>query len=79
MSLEEAWELYRAASRDYERLVTCAPSEQWVDPNGPLARAWKDEAKALAGYLQVLRDLSQLAPQGKLLDGNHVEFNRDYR
>jgi hypothetical protein len=68
MSLEEAWERYNAIKKNYRRLLTSAPMEHRLDPDSSLSRARKEVGEAFDEYLQALRDLSQLAPEGKLLE-----------
>ena len=69
MSLQEIWDRYSTANREYRRLLTRAPIGQHADPDGPLARARREEGKALAEYLHVLRTLAKFAPTGKLREG----------
>jgi hypothetical protein len=69
MSLREVWDRYMTANREYRRLLTRAPIGQQADPDSPLARARREETQALADYLELLRDLAQFAPTGKLREG----------
>jgi hypothetical protein len=74
MSLEETWHRYSAANREYRRLLMRTPNMQLSDPEGPLARARKEEAEALGKYLRVLRDLTQLASDRELSDGTQCRL-----
>ncbi len=81
MRLQQLWNRYNSASRQYRRLrLAGTPSGRLVDPDRALARARQEEAHALAEYLRAIRDLCPLyirkQPAGR---GNSVEFDRDYR
>ena len=69
MSLQEVWDRYSTANREYRRLLMRAPIGQEAGPDSPVARARKVEAEALAAYVQVLQHLARFASAGNLPEG----------
>lgn len=78
MRLEEVWHRYNTANRECRRLLARTPSGQLADPDSPLARARRVEAKALGEYLQVLGIYPRSHPEASCWMGGHVQFDRDY-
>lgn len=66
MGLEEAWQRYVAASRAYRKLLRDTPAEQLDHPTGGLTLAREATAESLMQYLEALRTVARLGPQGEV-------------
>jgi hypothetical protein len=63
--LEEALQIYRSATAEYERRLIGQPDGLAPEPGSPLARARRAQSEALREYARVLHIFSDLVIRGK--------------